>query len=380
MVVAIYPGSFDPPTIGHKYIVDTIAKLFDEVVVVVATNPEKRERYTFSPNERKEIWEEISKEYGNVKIDILPEDKYLAHYIKEKVNNDAVIIRGLRDDRDFSEEYNIKEFNRKESGVETIFIIPPKELSEVSSSYVKGFVGYEGWEDVIENYLPKASFKKMVEKYRKTKEKWNKLWEEINAKGDPGKYYNVLLKHYWEPHRKYHNLVHIGQCLDEFEKEEEQAGLAKVPEAVEFAIWFHDIIYNPRSKTNEEDSAKVAKKICKEIGVSREFTEKVSELILYTKHQETPPEDNIDARLIMDVDLAKLGSSPSVFDNYTRKIREEYSHMTEKEFAMMIKRSVTKLLSRDSIYLTDYFKEKYEKQARRNLERSKSLFLGYFKI
>ncbi len=369
MAIAFYPGSFDPPTIGHTYVIDTISKLFDEVIVVVATNPEKRKRCIFSQNERKEIWEEIAKEYRNVKVDILPEDKYLAHYVKEKRNNDVIIVRGLRNDRDFSEEYNIKEFNRKESDAETIFVIPPKELSDVSSSFVKGFVGYEGWEDVIESYLPRASFKKMIEKYRKTKEKWNRLWEEINAKNDPEKYYNMILEHYWEPHRKYHSLVHIGQCLDEFEIEEKKVGLARVPEAVEFAIWFHDIIYGPKSKTNEENSAKIARKVCENVGISQDFTKNVEKLILYTKHKKIPSKDDIDARLIMDVDLSKLGASPSIFRNYTKKIREEYSHMSDEEFRKMIEDGVGKFLERDSIYLTDYFKEKYEERARKNLEK-----------
>lgn len=199
------------------------------------------------------------------------------------------------------------------------------------------------------------------------KNEWLRLWRAIGAKGDADGIYNHILALYCQPPRYYHTLEgHIGHCIGKFRRTRH---IAARPHEVEMALWLHDIIYDTHSDDNEERSADVAFGICMAIGLSDMFAESVSGLIIPTKHDLDPLSLNIDAQLVTDIDLSSLGASPEVFDNNNKNIRREYIWVPRKKFIRRQAEILGGFLKRPQIYATDFFHEKYEAQARRNLRR-----------
>jgi predicted metal-dependent HD superfamily phosphohydrolase len=172
---------------------------------------------------------------------------------------------------------------------------------------------------------------------------------------------------YRRPGRYYHTLDHISDCF----KELKQALAAGVhvddEEALRFAIWFHDYVYetNPPA-ANEELSAEAAYEAAIRLGHSEEFAQKVKRLIIVTKHDPInhPPMTN-DEKLILDIDLATLAVDD--FAGNTALVRLEYAHVPDAMFKPGRRAILAGFLNRPSIYNLDYFKNKYEAKARTNL-------------
>jgi len=155
MKKAIYAGSFDPVTNGHMWVIEKASEMFDELIVAVAENPEKK--YTFPLNERFDMIVQAIGINNKIAIVRMP-NKFLANYAKEK--GAEYIIRGVRNASDYAYEKSMKDFNEKLSPeVSTIFLMPPDNISGISSSFVKSLVGPEGWEDVVGDYVPDSVFK-----------------------------------------------------------------------------------------------------------------------------------------------------------------------------------------------------------------------------
>src|SRR5262249_53292937 len=127
---------------------------------------------------------------------------------------------------------------------------------------------------------------------------------------------------------------------------------------VEFALWFHDAVYDPKRADNEERSAAWAAQALMDAGVSAETTAHVSQLIVATKHASVP--DDPDARLLVDVDLSILGRAPEVFDAYDRAIRVEYQWVPEQQYREARARILAGFLGRGVIFQTEYFRSRYE--------------------
>ena len=196
------------------------------------------------------------------------------------------------------------------------------------------------------------------------KDKFLHLWQRIDAKGDGLLVFQKLKELYSEPQRKYHNTNHIHQCLEQFEYARH---LPNDSEAVEMAIWFHDAIYDPKSSNNEMRSAKFALNVLRLGKLHDSFNMKVSALIMHTRHL-NPPID-IDAQILVDIDLSSLGKPWGNFVLNSKHIREEYSHVSDTDFRIGRGKFIQKFLKRQTIYFTQYFYKKYEIQARENLER-----------
>lgn len=159
--VAVYAGSFDPPTNGHLWMIDKGAKMFDKLIVAIGINPSKK--YTFSVEERLQMLQDSVKGCPNVSINYF-DNKYLVKYA-ETIGADF-ILRGIRNTSDFSFEQGMNNINRDiNSKVNTVFLIPPRELCEVSSSFVKSLIGPDGWQNVVSQYVPKPVFNKIKQKY-----------------------------------------------------------------------------------------------------------------------------------------------------------------------------------------------------------------------
>jgi predicted metal-dependent HD superfamily phosphohydrolase len=191
------------------------------------------------------------------------------------------------------------------------------------------------------------------------------FWNRIGAQGDPDPVYARLVARYSEPHRAYHNLAHIEHCLDEFESSRE---LATDANSIEMAIWYHDVVYDPRAKDNEQRSADVAVEVARDAKLPTAFTQRVADLILATRHI-APPSDP-DAAILVDVDLSILGQPAERFDAYERQIRQEYDWVEAAAFAEGRGAILKSFLERAAIFSTPFFWDKYERQARENLKRS----------
>ena len=160
---AVYAGSFDPITNGHLWMIEQSAALFDFVTIAIGVNPNKKT--TFTIEERTQMILGAVSHLNNFDVASF-EFQYLVNYASEI--KAGWLVRGLRSVDDFEYEKVMKYVNHDlNRHVETIFLMPPRELVEVSSSFVKGLVGPDGWQNVVSMYLPKKVSDKFVEKYER---------------------------------------------------------------------------------------------------------------------------------------------------------------------------------------------------------------------
>lgn len=129
---AVYPGSFDPPTNGHLDVIERAARYFDELIVAVVVNPQKREPM-FTLEEREAMIRDCVAHMANVRVEHFR--GLLADYVRTE--NAAVIIKGLRVVSDFESEMSTALMNRALSDVDTMFLMSDQRYSFVSSSIVK---------------------------------------------------------------------------------------------------------------------------------------------------------------------------------------------------------------------------------------------------
>jgi predicted metal-dependent HD superfamily phosphohydrolase len=195
-------------------------------------------------------------------------------------------------------------------------------------------------------------------------ERWLELWSRLGARGNGASTFAHLAAGYAEPGRAYHNAEHIRACLAELDS---SRSLAEHPDEVEAALWFHDAVYVPGGSDNEEQSAQLARTALTEAGVPQAVADRVAALILTTSHTALP--NAPDEKLICDIDLWILGSAPTAFAEFERRIRREYAWVPEPIYRRERAAMLAGFLSRRSIYQTDPFRRKFEVPARANLKR-----------
>ena len=157
MAVAVYPGSFDPVTLGHQDIIERSSKIMDRVIVGVLKNNSKSP--LFSVEERVNMLKSVTGHLSN--IEILAFDGLLVHFVRQC--HADVIVRGLRAITDFEYELQMSQTNRVISpGIDTIFLTTNLKYSYLSSSIVKEIAMYHGDisafvdPDIAEKVLEKA--------------------------------------------------------------------------------------------------------------------------------------------------------------------------------------------------------------------------------
>ena len=154
---AIYAGSFDPVTNGHLDVLTRAARVFDEVIVAIAHNPEKRGLFT--PEERIELLEDATRTMANVRI--VHFHGLLVDYARNA--GACAIVRGLRAVSDFEFEFQMALMNRRlEPTLETLFLMPKEEYSYVSSRLVKEVASLGG---NVAAFVPPAAERALREKY-----------------------------------------------------------------------------------------------------------------------------------------------------------------------------------------------------------------------
>nr|WP_283254299.1 N-methyl-D-aspartate receptor NMDAR2C subunit [Ramlibacter paludis] len=177
---------------------------------------------------------------------------------------------------------------------------------------------------------------------------------------------NQLLAAYSEPHRHYHTLQHLRECLAQYEA---ASMLARRPAEVELALWFHDAEYDPQRRDNEERSAEWARASVLAAGCAPEVAQRVADLVLATRTH-TVAGDDVDAALLLDIDLAILAAAPGRFAEYERQIRLEYAHVPDDAFRTGRANVLRGFLQRERIYRTEPFHAALEARARANLAAS----------
>ena len=155
-IIAVYPGSFDPPTNGHIDIISRAAKIFPKVVVAITHNYNKKHMFTLE--ERLSMMKEAVSDIKNV--DVSSFSGLLVEYLN-KIDS-FCIVRGLRALSDFEYEFQMALMNRKlKKNVETIFLMPDQEYTFLSSSMVREVASLEG---NFKNFVPKNVYKKIISK------------------------------------------------------------------------------------------------------------------------------------------------------------------------------------------------------------------------
>lgn len=361
MKKAIYAGSFDPITNGHLWMIKQGSELFDELVVAIGINPDKK--YTFSLDERVDMLRKSTRLFPNVEVQTF-ENQFLVNYASSE--DAQYVLRGIRTEGDYEYERGMRHINSDlNPQIATTFLMPPREIAEISSSLVKGIVGLEGWEGVVEGYIPRDVYNHFLVKFRGLEMRWNQLWERTGANGSGTEDYEELVSLYGGAHRAYHNFVHIDHVIGELNR---ASKFIENPEQVEVALWYHDAVYDTKAKDNEEKSAELAERRLSRAGIGKQFIDSVTAMILATKHGKTPQDK--DTKHLVDIDLSILGKPVEEFDEYERDIRFEYAWVPEDQFRGARKEILQGFLDRDSIYSTNFFKQRYESQAINNLERS----------
>jgi len=190
---------------------------------------------------------------------------------------------------------------------------------------------------------------------------WFDLMQELGFDKNE-KEFITILKAYSHKSRHYHGTLHIMDCLENVELNEE----TKTNYNLKLAIWYHDIVYNTLKKNNELKSAEEAIGFLAAQKASEGVKTEIFNLIMATVHQNPPK--TINEAYIMDIDVSILGSDVNSYSEYTDKIRKEYWMIPWFIYRKKRIEVMKMFLKRKDLYFTDIYKEKYENKARLNIE------------
>ena len=178
---------------------------------------------------------------------------------------------------------------------------------------------------------------------------------------------------YNESQRAYHSLQHIQQLFLQFEKIKHQL---HEPHIIALALYYHDIIYDPRRSDNELKSAEYAVEALKGY-LSAEQCQHIYALIMMTAthelHECLDKDTVSDAAYLLDMDLSILGTPWSEYQVYAQAVRQEYRHIANEDYRTGRIAVLQKLLAHPVLYLTAYYHNQFEVQARDNIKREISL-------
>lgn len=170
-------------------------------------------------------------------------------------------------------------------------------------------------------------------------------------------------KKHSEKGRFYHNLDHLENMFLELEAVKDQILNYTT---ITFSVFYHDIIYDTTSRSNEEKSAEFAVSRLEELNIDQAIIKEVFEQILATKTHQIS--NHHDTNYLLDADLSILGKDAETYIDYTKKIRKEYSFYPDLLYKPGRKKVLQHFLELESIFKTDYFKSQYEKQAKENIQ------------
>jgi len=180
------------------------------------------------------------------------------------------------------------------------------------------------------------------------------------------KFWVEIKNNYTSKSRCYHNLSHIYNML--IQAEDFKNEIIDF-QALQFAIWYHDIVYKSTKKDNEEKSAIFAKKRLKSLNFDEKRAKNAQKLIISTKKHELTLTENNDNAYLLDLDLSILGTNWETYSNYIKSIRKEYKIYPNFMYKPGRKKVLNHFLERETLFFTETFRNKYENQARENLKK-----------
>ncbi|SEF16474.1 HD domain-containing protein [Jiangella alba] len=190
--------------------------------------------------------------------------------------------------------------------------------------------------------------------------RWATLAGDSPAAAEAG---TALLARWSEPHRHYHATGHLAAVLAAVD---ELAGAAADPDAVRFAAWFHDAVYDGRPGDDEAASARLAREVLTSLGRPVTQVDEVERLVLLTAGHDPAPGDGNGA-VLCDADLAVLAGTPSDYAAYASAVRADYAHVSDADFAAGRADVLAGLLDRPALFHTDDGRRRWEARARHNL-------------
>jgi pantetheine-phosphate adenylyltransferase len=363
-----FSGTLDPITNGHMWVIQEARQLADEVVVLLSENPGKKPQ--FSADRRKEIIERSVAEKGwtNVSVLVIRGD-YTARAAKR--HGIDFLIRGIRNTSDFDYENLIQQVNVDVlHGAKTLFVMPPRDLGSVSSSFVRGLQGPVGWHWTTQQFMPAPAYQAWILDW--LRKDWDSLWPRDPAAAAP--WFERLTGEtaYGAPGRAYHNLDHLVHGLTEIAAWAANTGASADDMAtLKKAFWFHDAVYggNKDGQSNEEQSARLWLASGLDDQAAAQGT---AALIRATEHGHPGGQPHRLQDAMLGTDLAILGQPAEVYDTYARSVRVEYSHVDEASYrtgrGVILAHFLAGAVA-GTLYADGYFRDMYGEAARENLTR-----------
>ncbi|MBA5686354.1 pantetheine-phosphate adenylyltransferase [Rugamonas apoptosis] len=374
-----FSGTLDPITNGHMWVIGEARSLADEVVVFLSENPAKKPK--FSAEERKSIIALSCAEQGwdNVQVVIVKGD-YTARAAKK--HGADCLIRGIRTTADFDYENLIQQTNVDVlQGAKTIFVMPPRDLGSVSSSFVKALEGPIGWNWIMKKFVPGPAYHAWVLSW--LRKEWETLWDYAHADAPSIAHADQWFVRltgstaYGGPARHYHNLDHLvhGLCEIRVWAANTQPDPRDV-DIIKQAFWFHDAEYGAvhGAVSNEEASVQLwlGSSLCHDMGDA-------AELIRATDHFQEAAIEHRLKDIMLSVDLAILGQDEEVYQNYARGIRQEYIHLTETKYREQRSGALAHLrrkAEQGRLFGNAYFADQYNERAIENMTRELGQLAG----
>lgn len=183
-------------------------------------------------------------------------------------------------------------------------------------------------------------------------------------------HFEEITEAYSKQNRHYHNLQHINYML--YLASTDAANIIDY-DMIQFAIWYHDIIYNATKSNNELKSAQFAQKQLKQLKIDSKRIENCANLIISTKKHEILNDQNKDNAYLLDWDLAILGTPWRTYEKYTQNIRKEYSMFPNFMYKKGRKKVLQHFLERPQIYYTKKYHDLWETSARKNIQKELTL-------
>lgn len=172
-----------------------------------------------------------------------------------------------------------------------------------------------------------------------------------------------LLRRWSEPHRRYHTLTHLRKTLRAADL---LLGSDEDADAVRYAIWFHDAVYEGRPGEDEEESALLAERLLGRMGVVPALVGEVARLVRLTTDHHAEVGDHAGA-VLCDADLSVLGSEPEGYLTYAAAVRDEYRHVPDDLFRAGRIRVLKSLLDAPRLFHTEPGRRRWEARARANM-------------
>ncbi len=366
-----FSGTLDPITNGHMWVIGEARALADEVVVFISENPFKQPH--FGADQRKAIVEQSLAERGwsNVSVMLVRGDYTVRAAKRHGID---YLIRGIRNTADFDYENLIQQANVDVlQGAKTLFVMPPRDLGSVSSSFVRALQGPVGWHWNMRAFLPGPAYAAWIRHW--LQKEWQSLWQDRPADAalaaERQRWFHQLVGEsaYGAPHRHYHNLDHLVHGLSEIAVWAANTGASSDDVAtLKQAFWFHDAMYDGRQDglSNEEQSARLW--LAAKLGARDDAG--VADLIRATDHLQQHAACHRLKPVMLGADLAILGQPPAVYAAYARNVRDEYAGMDEQGYRaarIRVLRHFLGLVASGQLYPDAYFAALYQQQARANM-------------